>query len=576
MSLFKLGKLSIDAIAYGSQGNAVLGIRDSGKTYTATYLAERLFDAGIPFITFDPVGVWRFLRVPGKGKGYPIVVAGGAEGDLPLTVEGAPEIVRAAMRNGVSLVIDLFDINLSKADWRRIVLACVNVLLHENKAHGLRHVFIEEAAEFIPQKPIDGMVYAAVEKLARMGGNSRLGYTLINQRSQEVAKAVLELCENVFLHRQRGKNALENMDKWLSVAGEAEKKEILKTLPSLPQGECWAWLGGDNPTPPLLVKVPAKNSLHPDRRVMHGDKGIKPAGAIDVSGFVTSMRTTLVKVEAEAKANNPKFLKAEIARLTRELAAKPSAPAVDTRAIHDAAYLSGISAGRSHILGVMRELGSDIEAALRKHATEAARLADKAFDESQKSGSPPSQVHRPPAKLTAPTRAVSAPRGTNPSPAASGDGSLTNPQRQLLKALAWWAAMGHDNPSRPQVAAIAGWKVTAGHLRNVVGSLNAAGLTVSQNGHIALTETGIAAAPEPDMGLTLVDGLRGVLSNPQKQLFEVLIERRSAMARADLATSVGWDANAGHLRNVIGSMRTLEIIDYPHSGMVELQSWVTG
>jgi hypothetical protein len=36
-----------------------------------------------------------------------VVVASGKEPDLPLRVTGAPEIVRAAMRNGASLVIDL-------------------------------------------------------------------------------------------------------------------------------------------------------------------------------------------------------------------------------------------------------------------------------------------------------------------------------------------------------------------------------------------------------------------------------------------------------------------------------------
>jgi DNA helicase HerA-like ATPase len=94
MSTFRFGGLSIDVSAYGSQGSAVLGIRDSGKTYTATELAEHLFEAGIPFIAFDPIGVWRYLRVPGKGRGYPIVVAGGQAGDLPLTVASAPEYVR--------------------------------------------------------------------------------------------------------------------------------------------------------------------------------------------------------------------------------------------------------------------------------------------------------------------------------------------------------------------------------------------------------------------------------------------------------------------------------------------------
>jgi 5-methylcytosine-specific restriction endonuclease McrA len=235
---FHLGKLKIDAPAYGSQGNAILGIRDSGKTYTATEIAEKLFEAGIPFTTFDPTGVWRFLRVPGAGRGYPVVVAGGKEGDLPLTVAGAPEIVRAAMKNGVSIVLDLTDQNLSKADWKRIVKSCVRVMLSENAQHGLRHVFIEEAAEFIPQRVIDGDVYAEVEKLARIGGNSRLGYTLINQRSQEVSKAVLELCENLFLHRQKGKNALDSLAKWFDLAEVAERKEIMRSLPNLPSGQC--------------------------------------------------------------------------------------------------------------------------------------------------------------------------------------------------------------------------------------------------------------------------------------------------------------------------------------------------
>lgn len=177
-----------DAQTYGSQGNAILGIRDSGKSYTAIALAEKLFDAGIPFVAFDPIGRWRFLRVPGHGMGYPVVVAGGMAADIPLTADSAVKIVRAAMEAGVSLVVDLYDMEISKADWRKIVGDAVRVLLYENGSHGLRHIFIEEAAEFAPQRvgPEQGRVYSEIEKLARMGGNARLGYTLINQRAEEV------------------------------------------------------------------------------------------------------------------------------------------------------------------------------------------------------------------------------------------------------------------------------------------------------------------------------------------------------------------------------------------------------
>lgn len=312
---FSFGSLKIDAAEYASHGNAVLGIRGSGKTYTATALAEHLFDAGVPFFAFDPIGVWRYLRVPGRGKGYPVVVAGGQAADLPLTVMGAAGLTRDAMAAGVSVIFDLFDMSLSKADWRRIVTEVVHTTLHFNHQHGLRHIFIEEAAEFIPQKVLDGVVYAEIEKLARMGGNVRLGYTIINQRSQEVSKAILELCENVFLHRQRGKNALQNMDKWLEVAGAVEQKKIIKSLPDLPQGQCWAWLGGDEPQPPQLIKVPAKNSLHPDRRVLRDDAGTTQAKPVDVTDFIARMR---VRLAAPSSEKEPEVTEKEAAALRRE------------------------------------------------------------------------------------------------------------------------------------------------------------------------------------------------------------------------------------------------------------------
>ena len=249
MTMIHLGPVMVDPVELASQGNAILGIRDSGKSYSATTIAEFFLEAGIPFVAFDPIGIWRWMKVPGdarNAKGYPVVVAGGQAGDLPLTPQAEPEIVRAALQEGVSLVIDLYDMNLSKSDWKRIVAACVRVLLYENKAHGLRHIFIEEAAEFAPQRvgPDQGQVYAEMEKLARMGGNALLGYTLINQRAEEVNKAVLELCDNLFLHRQKGRNSLTALSKWLDIGDAKGGKEIIASLPTLPQGECWIWAAG--------------------------------------------------------------------------------------------------------------------------------------------------------------------------------------------------------------------------------------------------------------------------------------------------------------------------------------------
>lgn len=245
MKTIKIGNVKIPIEEYASQGNGILGIRGSGKSYTATYIAECLMDANVPIVAFDPIGVWHNLKIKGAGKGYPVVVAGGQHADLPLTPESAPEIVRAAMLNNISLVVDLYDMHLSKADWKRIVESCVRLLLYENKQHGLRHLFFEEGAEFAPQRvgPDQGRVYAEMEKLARMGGNSGLGFTLINQRSEEVSKAILELCDCLVLHKQKGRNSLVALEKWLDYS-DGSGKEIAKTMPTLEAGECWIWSGG--------------------------------------------------------------------------------------------------------------------------------------------------------------------------------------------------------------------------------------------------------------------------------------------------------------------------------------------
>jgi len=300
MQLLQIGDgLSISAVEYASRANAILGIRDSGKTTTAKKIAEELFDAGIPFFAFDPSGRWRFMRSPAmvrsvghagrEGRGFPVVVLGGAQPDLPLDPEKAHEVVRAAMRAGVSLVIDLYEKRLTKADWRKVVQTCVQTIFYENEEiGGLRHVFLEEAAEFVPQRPFDGRTYAEVEKLVRMGGNAGVGVTIINQRAEEVNKAVLELCDNLLLHRQRGKNSLLSLKKWLN-AVEGDVADVTTTLAGLPAGECWAWFrdGGG----PKRIHIAPLQSFHPDRRLMFSGK--VAAARVDVSAFLKEMQRAL-------------------------------------------------------------------------------------------------------------------------------------------------------------------------------------------------------------------------------------------------------------------------------------------
>lgn len=575
-SIIDLGTVLLDARTFAAQGNAVLGIRGSGKTYLSTLLGERLMDVSIPFVAFDPIGVWRFLRVPGKGAGYPVVVAGGEHGDLPLTPEGAPEIVRAAMREGVSLVIDLYSMGLSKADWRRIVERCVRVLLYENKAHGLRHVFIEEAAEFAPQQVGRdyGTVYAEVEKLARMGGNALLGYTLISQRAEQVNKAVLELCDALFLFRQKGRLSLTALSKWLDIGGAKGGAALAESLPTLPQGVCWAWLGGDDT--PIRVEVPEKRTLSPDRSKLHGVsiQAVAGRGAVDVGSFVSKMQGSLEKIVAEAKANDPKALKAEVVRLKadvqrladiRNAHADPDPAAI--AAAEERGYQRALEKGHTALLAYwaeLEEVRADFIAAMEGFRS----LQDKFVDASgpgavfepptneiAKSYAPPSGTAKPTPNYSDPMPATTPPRakGTalKPVPRQSDSSKPRLSGAGFNSAAGKMLAVMDTNPpvkrTWQQVATLAGLKARGGHFNAGRKSLIDSRLVIEEGGLVRVTIPSADATEAATDPAVLVDMWSKALSGAAPKILQRLFYRMDgSMERTALAEALNMQPRGGH------------------------------
>lgn len=317
--MIHIGQVSIPLRDFAVARTGVLGITKSGKTYCAKGIAEQLMDHSVPIIVFDAIGVWRFLKRPadGGGRGYKVVVAGGQEPDLPLTPGGAVEIIRAAMKQNVSVVIDLYDKRLSKSQWRDIVRECFRTILYENT--GVRTIILEETPEFAPQKILDGETYAEVEKLGRMGGNHGIGLLMIAQRSQEVNKAVLELCDNMILMRQRGSNAIDSLEKWMNRVDAGIATQIAKALPGMQPGECFVW--AEDSIKPVRTKTKLINSLHLDRRDLVAGRKIR-SKAVDTSDFVERLSGELSNLIEEQKANDPKTLREELNRVRQELLAK--------------------------------------------------------------------------------------------------------------------------------------------------------------------------------------------------------------------------------------------------------------
>ncbi len=287
---------SIQATQYANQGNNIFGIRGFGKTYLAEKIAEGLLDARIPIIVIDPMGVWKNLKTgTGKNKGYEVVVVGGREPDLPLTESGISDIVRASLRENISLIIDLFSKETaSKSSWIRIVQKVIEIVLYENGDTGVhRHIFMEEAHQLIPQvlQKQHNLIFSEFEKMALMGRNERLGYTLLSQRAENVNKSITENSELNFVMNQGGKNSLSSYDKWLKLRNESTREEMMNTLPKLKPGEAWVFGVMEDPK---RIKVLPKKTFHPDTRAKVVVSEMKVHTA-DVSKFVQQLKKSLEK-----------------------------------------------------------------------------------------------------------------------------------------------------------------------------------------------------------------------------------------------------------------------------------------
>lgn len=530
-----VGSVSLPLSDFVVSRNAVLGITKSGKTYTSKGIAEQLLDASVPIVVFDAIGVWRHLRTPGTGvagRGYKIVVAGGAAPDLPLTPASAPEIVRAAIAENIPLIIDLYDSKLSKADWRKIVQHCFRALLYENK--GMRHIFLEEAAEYAPQRVLDGETYAEVEKLARMGGNASLGITFINQRAQELNKSVLELCDNVLLLRQRGSHAIDALEKWLDRLSPDTAAEVAKSMPHMGQGDCWVFTEAADR--PIRTRSGKLHSYHPDR-TKPDDGKTTPRKAVDQAEFVTALTGKLGALVQDRKENDPSALRKQVADLQRELASVKRTPAqVETREV-------------PVLSEAQRELWAQLCVSMIQELNRTQMTVQEFVSELR------SKAVQRPAISPAPRPARAEPRRIESNGAASG--SLGRAERKILTALA------HGAASKRKLAILAGYAINGGGFNNAISSCRSQGLLTGSDPY-QITQEGIRQIGPVDplpTGTALREHWKGQLGRAEALILEAVLDAYpNPIDKEVIAAATGYAASGGGFNNAISKLRSLELV----------------
>ena len=589
----KEGEISLKYIHVGSEkiplddyaisGTAILGIKDSGKTYGAKNIAEQLLDHDIPIIVFDPIGRWRFMKLAGDDhkspRGFKVVVAGGEEPDLPLTPDNATEIVRAAMRENIPLVVDLYDRKYSKADWRRVVQRCFRTMLYENK--GVRHIFLEEAVEFVPQKVMDGETYAEVEKLVRMGGNASLGITLIGQRSQEVNKSVLDLCENIILMRQRGAHAIDAVSKMVEKLSPDEAKAVNASLSKFGAGDCWVMSSEDEAA--SRTKFGPIRSFHPNRRMPQLSAKATAERRTSTDDFVSALHHLLPKIAEEAKANDPAELKKQIAELRRELAKAQKVPTIaqpsdeQLTAARSAGFNQGATvAGRQLYTAndANQKAVSEILRDAARRISEAMKLPQK-LQESPPMDSKLAQIRETARKAKPATPPIVVGKGNGAATEFKTNEQVSRPQQKILDTLWWLQQRGRYPVPKRLLAAMTNVSYKSSAFQNNLGSMRSMGLIDYVNTEVVFQSAGEAMANKVDDDRPTHEIWLEVLSGPQQRILLTLLEHHpKPLDKEKLAELVSVSEKSSAFQNNLGAMRSMGAIDYPTPGMVKASELV--
>lgn len=537
--------LPLDAV---TQTFAILAKRGSGKSYTASVMAEEMLKAGQPIVALDPTGGWWGLR-----SGFPIAVLGGEHGDVPLQESAGEVIAQAIVENRFPAVIDLS--LFRKGQMIRFMVGFLETLYRLNRDPV--HLFVDEADAFAPQGRNFGgdenRMLGAMEDLVRRGRKRGIGCTLITQRPAVLNKNVLTQCESVFTLRMVHPRDIGALKEWIDVHAEpAQAKEMIDSLPSLPIGEAWFWSPGWIGTL-QRVKIRKRETFDSSATPKAGETSKKPKSLAKLD--LVQLGAQIEATVQSAKENDPRELKRRVAELEKQLRERPAEKAepIEVPVITDEQI-----AAMKEVVGLIQQSHKEASQAWGAFSAVGEKW-QKAIDHmtNRRAANEQPKILRPP---PAASKVVSV---HVESSGDVGPVSLGKCERAILTALAQYP----QGRTMIQVAVLSGYSVTSGGFKNSLGKLRSAGY-ITRDHPIRITEDGLAALGEYEP-LPTGEALRWhwleELPKCEKTVLSVLFAvYPEGLLMGELAERTGYSRESGGFKNALGRLRTLELITRSH------------
>lgn len=538
-------KIPDDAV---TQTIGVVASRGSGKTYLTAVLGEEMIGAGLPVCALDPIGVywgWR-SSADGKREGLPVVILGGEHADAPLEASAGKVIADWVVEERRPCVLDL---SLFRKGEQRVFVTDFAEQLYRKNREPL-HLILDEADLFAPQRPMPGeqRMLGAIEDLVRRGRARGLGLTLVTQRPAVIHKDVLTQVSVLVALRMLGPQDRDAVDAWIKFHGDgSQRKTVLESLPSLPIGTAWFW------SPGWLgilqkVQIRKRETFDSSSTPAVGSKRVVPQkiAPVDLKALSSKIASTIER----AKAEDPKALRARIAELERQLAAKPVVD-VDVQRVE------------------VPMLNDPALQAIAIMAHQAEGFAEQARALHEKVDAFAVRVERKPAPPMRPAApSVPKPRPSMPTNGASSGAGERMPkaERQILTALAQ-----HGPLSLTQAAIIAGYSSKSGGMRNAAGWLRSGNYATGGNDRLTITPKGEHAlgqwTPLPT-GRALAEHWFRQLPKAEREILAVVVHAYpDPVSLHNAAVQCGYAPSSGGMRNAAGKLRTLDLVEGGNDGM---------
>lgn len=548
----------------------VLAQRGAGKSNVLAVMAEEMYGR-VPWVVIDPKGDWHGIRSGADGKpdgGLHVPIFGGLRKDADIRPTDGGELAAAIFEDNITCVVDVSD--FTKGERLKFLLGFFDRMYNAHRREPvLRHLFLEEAHEYLPQElrgkgenELAPAVKEAGSRCVLLGRSFGLGSTTASQRSARLHNDVLTQSDTLIALRTIAPPDRKAVLEWVRYQGESMDR-IAPTLANLADGEAWVWTP---PADPVRVRF---------RRRQTFDSGASPgAGAKRVIATladidVGALEQRFAAAVEKAKAEDPVELRKTIRALEKELAKKAAVVNVPLE-VEKIVEVPAIPQDVLDTLAKLVDAAGDVYSAalaLDQQGTQLGftveklrKIEDWANARGAGSGSPRAATRgrTGPATGSSSVGASSSPRPAKPA-SDSVDAKLGKGERITLTAIAQ-----HDaGVTRPQLTVLTGYKRAT---RNTyLQRLGAAGfIESSPEGRIFATADGVAALGDDFDPLPTGEALREkyVRELPEGErriLAELIAAWPEYLTRDELTERTGYSRAT---RNTyIQRMNAKEIID---------------